>query len=56
MVSCPTRERSTSASGRTAVLATALEAGVDECTAELADERDDKGRCLVASNGYHQPR
>lgn len=38
------------------MLAAALEAEVNACIAELADERDDKGRRLVVRNGYHQPR
>ncbi len=35
--------------------AAALEAEVNAYIAELADERDDKGRRLVVRNGYHQP-
>jgi hypothetical protein len=38
------------------LLAAALEAEVDNCMAELADQRDEAGRRLVVSNGYHQPR
>ncbi|AEY86825.1 putative transposase [Streptomyces hygroscopicus subsp. jinggangensis 5008] len=38
------------------MLAAALEAEVNAYIAELADERDDKGRRLVVRNGYHQPR
>ncbi len=38
------------------MLAAALEAEVHQYIAELADERDDKGRRLVVRNGYHQPR
>ncbi|MGW0211247.1 IS256 family transposase [Streptomyces sp. NPDC003233] len=34
----------------------ALEAEVNACIAELADERDDNGRRLVVCNGYHKPR
>ncbi|QRX89924.1 IS256 family transposase [Streptomyces noursei] len=42
--------------GARRMLAAALEAEVNACIAELADERDDKGRRLVVRNGYHQPR
>ncbi|GGJ49399.1 hypothetical protein GCM10010121_070680 [Streptomyces brasiliensis] len=38
------------------MLASALEAEVNACIAELADERDERGRRLVVRNGYHQPR
>lgn len=38
------------------MLAAALEAEVNAYIAELADECDDKGRCLVVRNGYHQSR
>lgn len=36
--------------------AAALEAEVNACITELTSERDDKGRRLVARNGYHRPR
>lgn len=36
--------------------AAALEAEVNAYIAELADERDERGRRLVVRNGYHQPR
>ncbi|WP_275042018.1 hypothetical protein [Streptomyces natalensis] len=36
--------------------AAALEAEVNAYIAEVADERDGKGRRLVVRNGYHQPR
>jgi transposase-like protein len=42
--------------GARRMLAAALEAEVNQYIAELADERDDKGRRLVVRNGYHQPR
>jgi transposase-like protein len=42
--------------GARRMLAAALEAEVDTYIAELADERDAKGRRLVVRNGYHQPR
>ncbi|SOF02375.1 Transposase, Mutator family [Streptomyces sp. OV198] len=35
------------------LLAAALEAEVDTC---MADQREEAGRRLVVSNGYHQPR
>ncbi|KQV12089.1 transposase [Kitasatospora sp. Root187] len=38
------------------MLAAALEAEVDAYIAELADERDARGRRLVVRNGHHQPR
>lgn len=38
------------------MLAAALEAEVNACIAELADQRDEHGRRLVVRNGYHQPR
>ncbi|GAA4958763.1 hypothetical protein GCM10023238_26940 [Streptomyces heliomycini] len=41
--------------GARRMLAAALEAEVNAYIAELADERDDKGRRLVVRNGYHQP-
>ena len=31
-------------------------AEVDAYTAELADQRDKDGRCLMVRNGHHQPR
>ncbi|QRX95899.1 IS256 family transposase [Streptomyces noursei] len=42
--------------GARRMLAAALEVEVNAYIAELADERDDKGRRLVVRNGYHQPR
>jgi putative transposase len=42
--------------GARRMLAAALEAEVNAYIAELADERDDKGRRLVVRNGHHQPR
>ncbi|MFD0508064.1 IS256 family transposase [Streptomyces chiangmaiensis] len=42
--------------GARRMLAAALEAEVNAYIAELADERDDKGRRMVVRNGYHQPR
>ncbi|MGW2779519.1 IS256 family transposase [Streptomyces olivaceoviridis] len=42
--------------GARRMLAAAMEAEVNAYIAELADERDDKGRRLVVRNGYHQPR
>lgn len=42
--------------GARRMLAAALEAEVNAYIAELADERDAKGRRLVVRNGYHQPR
>ncbi|MET8947593.1 IS256 family transposase [Streptomyces sp. NPDC004542] len=42
--------------GARRMLAAALEAEVNFYIAELANERDDKGRRLVVRNGYHQPR
>jgi transposase-like protein len=38
------------------MLAAALEAEVDAYIAELAEERDARGRRLVVRNGHHQPR
>ena len=38
------------------MLAAALEAEVDAYLAELADERDERGRRLVVRNGHAQPR
>ncbi|MDH6704141.1 transposase-like protein [Kitasatospora sp. MAA19] len=42
--------------GARCMLAAALEAEVDTYIAELADERDARGRRLVVRNGHHQPR
>ncbi|REH18124.1 mutator family transposase [Kutzneria buriramensis] len=42
--------------GARRMLAAALEAEVTAYIAELADQRDETGRRLVARNGYHQPR
>ncbi|MFF0190983.1 IS256 family transposase [Streptomyces sp. NPDC005244] len=42
--------------GARRMLAAALEAEVNAYIAELADERDDRGRRLVVRNGHHQPR
>ncbi|KES02981.1 transposase [Streptomyces toyocaensis] len=42
--------------GARRMLAAALEAEVNAYIAELADQRDDRGRRLVVRNGYHQPR
>ena len=42
--------------GARRMLAAALEAEVDAYIAELADQRDERGRRLVVRNGYHQPR
>jgi transposase-like protein len=42
--------------GARRMLAAALEAEVDVYLAELADERDERGRRLVVRNGYAQPR
>ncbi|MFI8952251.1 IS256 family transposase [Streptomyces sp. NPDC053750] len=41
--------------GARRMLAAALEAEVNACTAEFADQRDDVRRWLVVRNGYHQP-
>lgn len=38
------------------MLTAALEAEVNAYIAELADQRDERGRRLVVRNGYHQPR
>ncbi|MGW5973081.1 IS256 family transposase [Streptomyces sp. NPDC055186] len=38
------------------MLAAALEAEVNQCTAELAAERDERGHRLVVRNGRHRPR
>ncbi|GGP94969.1 hypothetical protein GCM10010278_86010 [Streptomyces melanogenes] len=38
------------------MLAAALEGDVNDCIAELADQRDENGRRLVVRNGYHRPR
>ncbi|MEX5713722.1 IS256 family transposase [Parafrankia sp. FMc6] len=42
--------------GARRMLAAALEAEVDAYIAELADQRDDRGRRLVVRNGHAQPR
>lgn len=42
--------------GARRMLAAALEAEVDACVAELAAERDARGRRLVVRDGRHQPR
>lgn len=42
--------------GARRMLAAALEAEVNNCIAELADQRDESGRRLVVRNGFHQPR
>jgi transposase-like protein len=42
--------------GARRMLAAALEAEVDQYIAELAGEKDDKGRRLVVRNGHHRPR
>lgn len=42
--------------GARRMLAAALEAEVDVYIAELADEKDERGRRLVVRNGHHQPR
>ncbi|MFG2794893.1 IS256 family transposase, partial [Streptomyces sp. NPDC048419] len=42
--------------GARRMLAAALEAEVDQYTAELADHRDENGRRLVVRNGHHRPR
>jgi putative transposase len=42
--------------GARRMLAAALEAEVDQYIAELAGERDEKGRRLVVRNGHHRPR
>ncbi|MDV9192605.1 IS256 family transposase [Streptomyces sp. SR27] len=42
--------------GARRMLAAALEAEVDQYIAELAGERDEKGRRLVVRNGRHRPR
>lgn len=42
--------------GARRMLAAALEAEVDAYIAELAGERDDRGRRLVVRNGHAQPR
>lgn len=34
----------------------ALEAEVNAYIAELADQRDERGHCLVVRNGYRRPR
>ncbi|WP_406729497.1 IS256 family transposase [Streptomyces sp. GD-15H] len=42
--------------GARRMLAAALEAEVDQYIAELATERDERGRRLVVRNGHHRPR
>lgn len=42
--------------GARRMLAAALEAEVDAYVAELAQEKDERGRRLVVRNGHHQPR
>ena len=42
--------------GARRMLAAALEAEVDAYIAELAEERDERGRRLVVRNGHHRPR
>jgi putative transposase len=42
--------------GARRMLAAALEAEVDQYIAELAAERDERGRRLVVRNGHHRPR
>ncbi len=42
--------------GARRMLAAALEAEVDAYIAELADERDERGRRLVVRNGHAEPR
>ncbi|MEU7343291.1 IS256 family transposase [Streptomyces bacillaris] len=42
--------------GARRMLTAALEAEVNAYIAELADQRDERGRRLVVRNGYHQPR
>ncbi|WP_329316970.1 MULTISPECIES: IS256 family transposase [unclassified Streptomyces] len=42
--------------GARRMLAAALEAEVDAYIAELAGDRDERGRRLVVRNGHHQPR
>jgi len=42
--------------GARRMLAAALESEVDAYIAELADQCDEHGHCLVVRNGYHQPR
>ncbi len=41
--------------GARRMLAAALEAEVDAYIAELADERDERGRRLVVRNGHAEP-
>ncbi|MFI0977670.1 transposase [Streptomyces sp. NPDC021093] len=41
--------------GARRMLAAALEVEVAACIAELADEKDERGRRLVVRNGHHQP-
>ncbi|GAB2804825.1 hypothetical protein GCM10027073_41900 [Streptomyces chlorus] len=42
--------------GARRMLAAALEAEVDQYIAELAAEKDERGRRLVVRNGHHRPR
>jgi hypothetical protein len=42
--------------GAKRMLAAALEAEVNACLAQLADQRDEAGRRLVVRNGYHAER
>lgn len=42
--------------GARRMLATALEAEVNQYIAELADQKDERGRRLVVRNGYHHER
>ena len=42
--------------GARRMLAAALEAEVNQYIAELADQTDEAGRCLVVRNGHHRPR
>ncbi|MFF1308196.1 IS256 family transposase [Streptomyces sp. NPDC058307] len=42
--------------GARRMLAAALEAEVDQYIAELADQKDERGRRLVVRNGRHRPR
>ncbi|MER7985423.1 IS256 family transposase [Streptomyces noursei] len=42
--------------GARRMLAAALEAEVDQYIAELAGEKDERGRRLVVRNGHHRPR
>jgi putative transposase len=42
--------------GARRMLAAALEAEVNQYIAELADQKDERGRRLVVRNGYHLER